>query len=58
MAVSSDMRGLTKREYFAAAALQGILAAPHVIDSAGYLRGGVVENAVKIADHLVAELAK
>lgn len=44
--------GLTKREMFAMAALQGILAKPEV--SMNY----AAEDAVKFADELIAELEK
>lgn len=43
--------GLTKREYFAALALQGILACPTI-------SGITVEGAVKLADKLIEELNK
>jgi hypothetical protein len=44
-------RGLTKREYFAAAALNGILASPHTYSDA-------VMKAVMVADSLINELEK
>lgn len=44
--------GLTKREFFAAAALQGLLANPQ--SSGGYHPG----NAVRLADQLIIELNK
>lgn len=43
--------GLTKREYFAAKALQGLLALPPKIISKT-----VAEDAVKLADHLIKAL--
>lgn len=43
-------RGLTKREMFAAMALQGLLADPTVSTE------GAVEMAVRAADHLLARL--
>jgi len=43
--------GLTKREYFAAKALQGLLADPTTIISKT-----VAEDAVKLADHLIKAL--
>ena len=43
--------GLTKREYFAAMALQGLLADPTTIISKT-----VTEDAVKLADHLIKAL--
>jgi hypothetical protein len=46
--------GLTKREYFAAMALQGYLANPHVWEE---LNADKVANyAVTMADHLLKEL--
>jgi hypothetical protein len=44
-------QGLTKREYFAAKALQGLLADPTTIISKT-----VAEDAVKLADHLIQAL--
>ena len=44
--------GLTKREYFAAMALQGLLALPPKIISKT-----VAEDAVKLADHLIKALS-
>jgi hypothetical protein len=46
--------GLTKREYFAAIALQGLLASPN---RDGHLMG-YAEAAVRVADMLIAELNK
>jgi hypothetical protein len=43
--------GLTKREYFAAKALQGLLADPTTIISKT-----IAEDAVKLADHLIEAL--
>jgi hypothetical protein len=40
--------GLTKREYFAAKALQGLLSNPSIIISKT-----VAEDAIKLADHLI-----
>jgi hypothetical protein len=48
-------RGLTKREYFAAKALQGLIATPVVRDNT---IDGHARSAVKYADALIAELAK
>jgi len=45
--------GLTKREYFAALAMQGLLANPAVD-----MLETTAAKAVKIADHLIAELNK
>lgn len=47
-----ECQGLTKREYFAAMAMQGILAA------GGYFKEYVPIEAVKIADNLIFELNK
>jgi hypothetical protein len=44
--------GLTKREYFAAMALQGLLADPSTIISKN-----VAQDAVKLADHLIQSLS-
>ena len=44
--------GLTKREYFAAMAMQGILADP---DNQGYAEG-IAKDAVKMADELITQL--
>jgi hypothetical protein len=44
--------GLTKREYFAAKALQGLLADPSTIISKN-----VAQDAVKLADHLIQALS-
>jgi hypothetical protein len=46
--------GLTKREYFAAMAMQGLLASPKYPDGLGH----VGTDAVKFADDLIAALAK
>ena len=49
--------GMTKREYFAAKALQGLLANP--LMGTPPANGGVIEVlAVEIADALIAELSK
>ena len=45
--------GLTKREYFAAMALQGLLAQPSYLDF--HLKA---EKAVRLADALIEELNK
>ena len=47
--------GLTKREYFAALFMQGMLAGPHWSDFAIWT---TVERAVKCADVLLEELSK
>lgn len=44
--------GLTKREYFAAMALQGLLA------YSGYLQHDCVVRSVRLADQLIIELNK
>jgi hypothetical protein len=49
-----DQTGLTKREQFAMAAMQGILAIGNKLDT----RGVVAECAVKMADALLAELER
>jgi hypothetical protein len=48
--------GLTRREYFAAAAAQGLLA--NVGLSNAQTPALIAQNAVKLADALIAELAK
>lgn len=56
--------GLTKREYFAAMAMQGILANLHTFEQGRYTRDGVQVTpratllAVDIADMLIEELNK
>ena len=44
-------KGLTKREYFAALAMQGII-------TKGYTNGYIAKEAVEIADALIEELNK
>lgn len=46
--------GLTKREYFAAVALQGLLACPSNVNMAEY----IAKDAVIMADQLIIELNK
>ncbi len=46
-----DNKGLTKREYFAAMAMQGTM-------TSGYSVNMIAEIAVKMADALLAELEK
>ena len=46
----------SKREHFAAMAMQGIIANPGMIEDAKY--SGAAKAAVKMADALLAELAK
>jgi hypothetical protein len=50
--IGEQAPGLTKREYFAAKALQGLLADPSTIISKN-----VAEDAVKLADHLIKALS-
>jgi len=52
--------GLTKREYFAAMAMQGICASPFAPDikNVSQAMASDVKNAVKMADALLAELKK
>lgn len=49
--IGEQAPGLTKREYFAAKALQGLLANPGVM-----IGKTVAEDAVKMADHLIKAL--
>lgn len=49
--------GLTKRELFAAMAMQGMLASETEASNYGHI-GFLAESAVKRADALLAELAK
>jgi len=49
--IGEQAPGLTKREYFAAKALQGLLSNPTII-----LSKKVAEDAVKLADHLTKSL--
>jgi hypothetical protein len=48
--------GLTKREYFAAMAMQGLLS--HSMDWVNDEQGWCAENAVRLADDLLTELSK
>ena len=51
--------GLTKREYFAAMAMQGMLSSQDIIDTVTNKLGTSVESlAVECADELIAELNK
>lgn len=55
--------GLTKREYFAACAMQGLLAGLGIVEEAGDLKGLVMPKeaaqvSVNYADALLAELSK
>ena len=53
---SYPMAGLTKREYFAAKAMQGLLASPST--SIDEMMVAVPYDAVRLADALLAELSK
>lgn len=60
-AFSASSTGLTKRELFAAMAMQGILSGPKDFDIDGIPKttaSGYAEVAVSLADALLAELAK
>lgn len=50
-----DTQTLTKREYFAALALQGILANP---ETGHYTTDSITSSAVQFADGLIAQLNK
>lgn len=50
--------GLTIREYFAGQALQGIVANGNITDSGAIYAPDVTADCVKLADALIAELAK
>lgn len=50
------MGGLTKRELFAAMAMQGL--APAYANGGDFMEGHVAAGAVKLADALLKELAK
>lgn len=57
----TEVEGLTKREYFAAQALQGLLANPNVISRDGdtiLVPDGVGDMALLAADTLLDELNK
>lgn len=49
--VNTGFHGLTKREYFASIALQGILSSPAL-----YERGEMISSAINIADALIDKL--
>ena len=51
-------RGLTKREHFAAMAMQGILSNPRWEGKDDYLAYQVASSAVRYADALLAELER
>lgn len=53
-------KGLTKREYFAGLAMQGLLASNlyDTYDGAGEWKKDTIESAVEYADALLAELEK
>lgn len=48
------LRGLTKREYFAAMAMQGIVSSPAMIDTINW--EWLSEESVKLADALITAL--
>lgn len=48
-----DSRGLTKREYFAAIAMQGLLANGAVLE-----KSAITQNATRLADYLIDALNK
>lgn len=52
-----DFNGMTLRDYFAAKALQGMLADPQV-RIGGNATAALVENAYEVADAMLAERAK
>lgn len=54
--VNKEFTGLTKREYFAGLAMQGILASKNAPEDATY--GEIVFDAVALADTLINELNK
>lgn len=53
-----DEIGLTKREHFAALAMQGLLSGGYAIDDARNRANDVSSEAVSIADALLLELEK
>ena len=55
---SYSIKGLTKREHFAAMAMQGLLANSNVIDLMDTMDSTVSEQAVDCADKLLKELDK
>ena len=58
LAAGMNPNGLTKREHFAALAMQGILANPIYDPPRRAKLGGMSEDAVAAADALLAELEK
>lgn len=63
MPVDGTLRGLTKREYFAAMAMQGLTSSPTEAEKLSHaanksLKVFVVEQAVAFADALLEELDK
>lgn len=59
--VDPDCNGLTKREHFAAMAMQGLLADPtyaDVFETAEEWRKNIAEASVEFAECLLAELEK
>lgn len=55
---TSTQSNLTKRELFAAMAMQGIIANSEMFRQAGSSPPNIAEHAVRCADALLAELAK
>jgi hypothetical protein len=55
---TEDEGGVTKRELFAAMAMQGMLADPNIRGDISELPGVVAAESVAFADALLAELAK
>ena len=53
--ILSHEEGLTKREYFAAMAMQGILAHP---EHSKFTAAAIADDAIRQADALLAELEK
>jgi hypothetical protein len=54
-----NSEGLTKREYFAGLAMQGILASNTEGLAHGYIdMSGIIQSAVRASDALLAELEK
>lgn len=56
--VCADKRGLTKREYFAGLAMQGMLSAINGIDGSTHGQKHIAEKALEMAGALIAELNK
>ena len=54
----AEYSGLTKREYIASLAMQGLLASNHPCTYGHFLPEDVASHSVKFADALLAELEK